>query len=92
MGEDMKSISYQVFRFPEFSKRRLLVREEVSLISNQFLLACDQLSGDCTCGKPKRHSPNCVNHRDFVELRDQLKLLVRCNKHIAHHRVRRVRA
>jgi hypothetical protein len=86
MGEGMKSISYQAFRFPESAKRRLLVRAEASLISSQSLSECDQLSGDCTCGKLKQHSPNYGNHHDFVESRDQLKLLVRCNKHIALHR------
>jgi hypothetical protein len=92
MGEGMKSISYQVSRFPEFAKRRLLVRAAVSLISNQFPLTCDQLSGDCTCGKLKQHSPNYGNHHDYVELHDQSKLQVRCSKHIAHHHAQRVRA
>jgi hypothetical protein len=92
MGEGMKSISYLAYQFPEFAKRRLLVRAAVSLISNQFLSKCDRLSGDCTCGKLKQHSPNYGNHHDFVELRDQSKLLAQCNKHIAHHHAQRVRA
>jgi hypothetical protein len=92
MGEGMKSISYLVFQFQEFARLRLLVRAEVSLISNQFPLTCDLLSDDCTCDKPKQHSPNCGPHHDYVELRDQLKLLVRCNKHIAHHHEQRVHA
>jgi hypothetical protein len=92
MGGDMKSISYLAYQFPEFSKQRQLVHVEASLISNQFLLTCDQLSGDCTCGKLKQHSPNYGNHHDYVELHDQSKLQVRCSKHIAHHHAQRVRA
>jgi hypothetical protein len=92
MGEGMKSISYLAYQFPEFAKRRLLVRAAVSLISNQFLLTCDQLSGDCTYDKLKQHSPNYGNHHDYVESHDQLKLQVRCSKHIAHHHAQRVRA
>jgi hypothetical protein len=37
MGEDMKSISYQAYQFPEFAKLRQLVHVAASLISNQFL-------------------------------------------------------
>jgi hypothetical protein len=70
MGEGMKSISYLVFQFQEFARLRLLVRAEVSLISNQFPLTCDLLSGDCTCDRLKRHSPNYGRHHGFVELRD----------------------
>jgi hypothetical protein len=92
MGEGMKSISYLAYQFPEFAKRRLLVLAAVSLISNQFLLTCDRLSGDCTCGKLKQHSPNYGNHHDCVESHDQSKLQVPCNKHIAHHHAQRVRA
>jgi hypothetical protein len=92
MGEGMKSISYLVCQFPEFSKQRLQVRAAVSLISNQFLLTCDQLSGDCTCGKLKQHSPNYGNHHDYVELHDQSKLQVRCNKRNDHRLAQRVRA
>jgi hypothetical protein len=92
MGEGMKSISYLASQFPKFAKLRQLVHVEASLISNQFLLACDRLSGDCTYGKLKQHSPNYGNHHDYVELRDQLKLQVRCSKHIAHHRAQRVHA
>jgi hypothetical protein len=89
MDEGMKSISYLVFQSPEFSKQRLLVRVAASLTSNQFLLTCDPLFGGCTCGKLKQRSPNYGNPHDFVELRDQSKLQVRCSKHIAHHRAQR---
>jgi hypothetical protein len=92
MGEDMKSISYLVFRFQEFSKLRPLVHAAASLISNQFLLVCDQLSGDCTCDKLKQHSPNCGPRRDYVESRDRLKLLALCNKRNGHHLAQKVRA
>jgi hypothetical protein len=91
MGEGMKSISYLVFQFPEFSMLRPLVHEAVSLISSQFLLTCDRLSGDCTCGKLKQRSPNYGNHHDCVGSHAQSKLQVRCSKHIAHHHVQRVR-
>jgi len=92
MGEGMKSISYLVSQFPEFAKLRLLVRVAASLISNQFLLTCDRLSDGCTYGKLKQHSPNYGNHHDYVESHDQLKLQVRCSKHIDRHRAQRVRA
>jgi hypothetical protein len=92
MGEGMKSISYLVSQFPEFSMLPLLVRAAVSLISNRFHSKCDRLFGDCTCDKPKQHSPNCGLLRDSAELRDQSKLLAQCNKHIAHHHAQRVRA
>jgi hypothetical protein len=92
MGEGMKSISYLASQSPKFAKLRQLVHVEASLISNQFLLACDQLSDDCTCGKLKQHSPNYGNHHDYVESHDQSKLQVQCSKRNDHHRVQRVRA
>jgi hypothetical protein len=92
MGEGMKSISYLVSQFPEFSKPHLLVHVAASSISNRFLSKCDPLFGDCTCDKLKQHSPNCGLRRDSAESRDQLKLLARCNKHNVHHRVQKVPA
>jgi hypothetical protein len=92
MGEGMKSISYLVSLFPEFSMPLLRVHVATSSISNRSPSKCDLLFDDCTCDKLKQHSPNYGNHHDFVESRDQLKLQVRCNKHIAHHRERRERA
>jgi hypothetical protein len=87
MALGMRSISYLVSQFQEFAKRHLLVRVAESLTSNQSLLRCDLLSGDCICDKQKQHSPNYGHHHDFVELHDQLKLQGLCNKHIDHHRV-----
>jgi hypothetical protein len=92
MGEGMKSISYLAYQFPEFSMLPLLVHVAESSISNRFLSKCDLLFGDCTCDKPKQHSPNCGPRRDCAELRDQLKLLAQCNKHNVHHRVQKVLA
>jgi hypothetical protein len=91
MEVDMKSISYQAFQFLKSAKLRRLVRVAKSLTSNQSLLVCDQLSGDCTCDRQRQHSPNCGPHRDFVELHDQSKLPVPCNKHSVHHRAQIMR-
>jgi hypothetical protein len=92
MGEGMKSISYLVSLFPEFSMLPLLVHVAKSSISNRSPSKCDLLFDDCTCDKLKQHSPNCENHRDYVESRDRLKSQVRCSKHTAHHREQKVRA
>jgi hypothetical protein len=48
---------------------------------------CDLLLHDCTYDKLKQHSPSCDHRRDFLELRDQLKLQVQCNKRNDRHRV-----
>jgi hypothetical protein len=81
----MRSISNLVFQFQEFAKLRPLVRAEESLTSSQSLSKFDQLFDDYIYDKLKQHSPNCGHHRDYVELRDLLRWLVLCNKHIAHH-------
>ena len=66
--------------------RHQLVREEVSEVSIPNLLAAYLPSSDCTCGKQKRRSPNCVRHLESEELRDLSKSLVPHNKHNGHHR------
>jgi hypothetical protein len=92
MGEGMKSISYQAFRFPEFSKRHLLVRAEASLTSNQFLSACDLLFDDCIYGKQIQRSPSYGRHHGCVESHGQSKSPVLRSKRNDHHRAQRVRA
>jgi hypothetical protein len=52
---------------------------------------CDLLFDGCICGKQIQHSPNYVNHRDYVESRGQSKLPVQCSKRSDHHRAQKVR-
>jgi hypothetical protein len=41
---------------------------------------------DYSDGKLKQHSPKCEHHRDFLELRDQLKSQELCSKRNDHYR------
>jgi hypothetical protein len=76
--------------FPEFSMLHLLVRVAGFAISSQALSVACQLSHGCTCDRLKRHFPNCVRPRDYVELHGQLMLLVLNSKHNVHHREQRL--
>jgi hypothetical protein len=76
----------------EFSKRRQLVRVEVSEVSNLILSAAYQLLSGCTCGKQRQHFPSCDHRHESAELRDQSMSQVRCSKRNAHHHVQISRA
>jgi hypothetical protein len=68
-------------QFQGFSKPRLLARVEVSVISNLIPSNVYQPLSDCTCGKLKQRSPNCVPRLDCEESHGQSMLQVLRNKH-----------
>jgi len=64
---------------------RQLVHVEVNEASNQSPSMCDRLSGDCTYGTQKQHSPKNALRLDCVELHDQWKLQELSNKRNDRH-------
>jgi hypothetical protein len=89
MALNKATIDYPYDPYREFAMQHQLVREEVSEVSIPNLLAAYLPLSDCTCGKQKQRSPNCVRHHESEELRDLSKLLVLRNKHNGHHRAQR---
>jgi hypothetical protein len=87
MALNKATIDYPYDPFREFAMQHQLVREEVSEVSIPNLLAAYLPLSDCTCGKQKQRSPNCVRHHASEELRDLSTSLVQRNKHNDHHRV-----
>jgi hypothetical protein len=80
---------YLCDRCQEFAKPHQLVRAEVSEVSIPNLLTAYLPLSDCTCGKRKQRSPNCVPHHVNVESRDLSKLQALRSKRIGRHRVQR---
>jgi hypothetical protein len=72
-------------QFQEFAMPPQLARVEASLIANLIPSNVYQPLGDCTCGKLKRHFPNCAHHRDCAESHGQSMLQGPSNKHIDRH-------
>ena len=85
MALDKATIDYPCDPFREFAMPHQLVREEVSEVSIPNLLEVYLPLSDCTCGKQKQRSPNCVPRLDYAESHGQLMLRVLRNKHIDHH-------
>jgi hypothetical protein len=76
---------YLFFRYQEFSKQPQRVHEAMSVNANLNPLVVYLPLCGYNDGMLKQRFPNCEHRHDYVELRDQSKLLVLRNKHIGHH-------